>query len=338
MNKRSQSMIGKNLEDLSQRQFGSWTVIRRADPPLLSKAKRPATYWLCRCKCGTEKVVSAGSLKSGDSPSCGYQKIYNLSNNLDLTERDFGRWHVIGLGVPIVSKSGRTYKTWRCQCICGTVRDVAEYSLIRHKSVSCGCHRKEQYAKSVSYEDLSERKFGEWTVIGREPDRFYPGGGRATMWRCKCSCGEVHVVAGNMLKAGISQSCGHLNVKSIVESHVRDYLDQYHIKYIPNKSFHDLKGPRGGNLSYDFAIYLTDTISFLIECQGEQHYRPVKFFGGNEAFKDQQERDALKRNYAYEHNLDLIEIPYTVRSEDAIYAYLDKLFSVFNFDNKSQIK
>jgi hypothetical protein len=28
-------------------------------------------YWLCRCDCGTEKIVSAGNLRSGHTQSCG---------------------------------------------------------------------------------------------------------------------------------------------------------------------------------------------------------------------------------------------------------------------------
>lgn len=331
MNKRSEAMIGKNLEDLTQHHFGYWTVISRARPPKWSSANRPATYWLCRCKCGAEKVISAGSLKSGSSTSCGCKKIEKLSNNVDLMDMDFDRWHVIGLGKPRVSRVGRVYKTWTCKCQCGTIRDVDEYSLIRHLSKSCGCLRKERVAEVATYEDLSNQHFGEWTVLKRVPDRFYPGGGRATMWLCRCSCGTEHVVAGNMLKSGISQSCGCLNVRSIVEQHVREYLDERGITYIANQSFLDLKGPRGGNLSYDFAIYDDNSdIICLIECQGEQHYKPVKFFGGEEQFEIQQQRDELKRSYAVVHNYKLLEMPYTVRSKDAIYNYLSVLFSALN--------
>lgn len=326
MNKRSKCMIGKNLEDLSQQHFGLWTVIKRSVPPDTSNAKRPATYWLCECQCGTRKIVSAGSLKSGNSTSCGCQKIKNLSNNVDLKDMNFGRWHVIKRGIPKNSKSGRIYKTWTCECKCGTIRDVTEYSLLQGKSTSCGCLRKEHIVPT--YEDLSEKRFGEWTVLERASDRFYPSGGRAIMWKCRCSCGTVHIVAGNMLKSGISQSCGCLNVKSIVEMHVREYLVENNIAYVANKLFSDLKGPYGGNLSYDFAIYNDDNdIVCLIECQGEQHYKPVKFFGGEQQFAIQQERDAMKRMYAINHDYKLIEISYMIRSKDVVYSYMDDIFS-----------
>lgn len=50
--------------------FGRWTVISSADP-----IKEPSGYYrkrsLCKCDCGTIKVVSNSNLKGGVSTSCG---------------------------------------------------------------------------------------------------------------------------------------------------------------------------------------------------------------------------------------------------------------------------
>ena len=48
----------------------------------------------------------------------------------------------------------------------------------------------------------------------------------------------------------------------------------------------------------------------MIEFQGEQHERPVDFFGGEEQFTIQQEHDLRKREYVKAHNIDLLEIWY----------------------------
>lgn len=326
MNKRSEAMLGKNLEDLSGKHFGRWTVLYRASAKIDSKAKRPATYWHCRCECGVEKDVAATSLKHGTSLSCGCLKVSRLSKQRDLIGEQFGRWTVLSKA-PDKVMSGRNWKMWTCKCLCGTVRDVTEQSLVRGVSVSCGCYRKERVKSSVVYKDLSGEIFGNWTVIERAEDRFYHGGGRAQMWKCRCKCGSIRIVAGNMLKSGISQSCGCLNVKSIVEMHVRDYLDNMKIEYMPNKSYLDLKGPHGGNLSYDFLILKNGKPYCFIECQGEQHYKPVAFFGGEEKFFNQMERDKLKRDYAYDKHIPLYEIPYTIRSKEMVYSCLDNLLS-----------
>jgi hypothetical protein len=46
-------------------QYGSWTVVARAPRDRFNKA-----MWLCRCKCGTEKVIDAYNLASGRSKAC----------------------------------------------------------------------------------------------------------------------------------------------------------------------------------------------------------------------------------------------------------------------------
>ena len=65
-------------------------------------------------------------------------------------------------------------------------------------------------------------------------------------------------------------------------------------------------------LRYDFAVLGSDnSIKCLIECQGEQHYKPVAEFGGVSQYESQVKNDELKRIYAKSHNIPLFEIPYT---------------------------
>lgn len=54
-----------SLIDLTGKVFGNWTV--------LSKGERihGQTKWLCRCVCGTEKLVLGLSLRGYESRSCG---------------------------------------------------------------------------------------------------------------------------------------------------------------------------------------------------------------------------------------------------------------------------
>lgn len=61
---------GRPYEDLTGRRFGKWTVLKR----IFRKPdgeKYPIPMWLCRCDCGTEKMVAGGMLKRGASRSCG---------------------------------------------------------------------------------------------------------------------------------------------------------------------------------------------------------------------------------------------------------------------------
>lgn len=56
----------KLIKDITGQQFGHWTVIN-----LDGKHEDGFYYWLCRCDCGTEKIVRGNNLKTGDSTNCG---------------------------------------------------------------------------------------------------------------------------------------------------------------------------------------------------------------------------------------------------------------------------
>lgn len=63
-----------NKKDLVGHRYGRWTVIARAaSRPRKRRRNSPgvATYWLCRCECGTEREVASTNLTSGASTSCG---------------------------------------------------------------------------------------------------------------------------------------------------------------------------------------------------------------------------------------------------------------------------
>jgi hypothetical protein len=109
----------------------------------------------------------------------------------------------------------------------------------------------------------------------------------------------------------MKSGCPHcLNSKG--ELIIEDFLFDKDIKHNPQQTFKDLIGLGGGLLSYDF--YLPE-YNMLIEYQGIQHYEAIDFKGYGEIasqkqFKKQQEHDRLKREYAKNNNIKLLEIPY----------------------------
>jgi hypothetical protein len=56
--------------DLPGQVFGNWTVIK-----FVEVGKHGNPRFLCRCKCGTERVVNSGDLKRGGSKSCGCSRL-----------------------------------------------------------------------------------------------------------------------------------------------------------------------------------------------------------------------------------------------------------------------
>lgn len=102
---------------------------------------------------------------------------------------------------------------------------------------------------------------------------------------------------------------------SIGERKIAMLLDSGDILYKQEFSFPDLKSDRGNLLRFDFAIF-EDTqafeenrVKFLIEFQGEQHYKQK--FTSRDAFARQVANDKRKRNYCNVKGIVLVAIPYT---------------------------
>jgi len=60
-------------------------------------------------------------------------------------------------------------------------------------------------------------------------------------------------------------------------------------------------------LPFDF--YLSN-YNIAIEYQGEQHFNPIKGWGGNKTLERIQHNDKIKKEYCKKNNIYLIEIPY----------------------------
>ena len=68
-----------------------------------------------------------------------------------------------------------------------------------------------------------------------------------------------------------------------------------------------------GRQSLDLFI---PSLQTAIEYQGIQHYRPIDFFGGEEALAQRQELDRQKRQLCKENHIRLIEWPYDLEPTD----------------------
>jgi hypothetical protein len=97
------------------------------------------------------------------------------------------------------------------------------------------------------------------------------------------------------------------------EKKIRYYLNKNNIIFEEQKVF-NIKGHK---LRVDFYL---PTYNLAIEYQGEQHYKPIDFFGGQKTFEKQVLYDNYKREY-FKNNL--LEIPYT--DYDNIEQILNKL-------------
>lgn len=100
------------------------------------------------------------------------------------------------------------------------------------------------------------------------------------------------------------QGCPVCN-ESKGEKEIRNILNDLKIEFEPQKSFCDLKFKKC--LYFDFYLPYYNT---CIEFNGEQHFAPFEIFGGEESFKILNQRDALKKLYCKEKNINLLNIKY----------------------------
>ncbi len=123
---------------LTGRQFGRLVVECRVG------SRNQQSTWQCRCDCGRSLVVVSGSLRSGQTQSCGCLRkeraaLVGAARTIDLTGKRFGRLVAQAKDRSVTDDEAR----WRCRCDCGRETRVRSSSLRNGTSQSCGCLRQE---------------------------------------------------------------------------------------------------------------------------------------------------------------------------------------------------
>lgn len=312
--------MSKIIDETGHR-YGRLTVIEYAG------SSNKKAMWRCKCDCGREKIVAGSYLRSGFVKSCGclrnelsserMKKIAsenkNPANRVDLSGQKFGKLTVLG-----EPQKGDRGTVWKCRCDCGNFCYKVSTDLVRGAVKSCGCLKAELHS---TMNDLTGQQFGLLTAL--YTDKVDNWGQR--IWRCKCSCGrEVDVRAGNLRK-GWTTSCDCKKSKGNLI--IDNFLKKQKIQYTSEYSFPDLLGDRNGILRFDFALYKSQKLIGLIEYNGEQHYRPVSYFGGEEGFQAQVHQDKRKIEYCNSHNIPLYIIKYDEDITKRLEEILDELYS-----------
>lgn len=85
------------------------------------------------------------------------------------------------------------------------------------------------------------------------------------------------------------------------EAKIKEYLNEQQIQYIPQwKQFIN-----GHYLFFDFFL---PNDNLVIEFQGEQHYKPIEYFGGEKAFETRKKYDQYKKDWCKKNGFILLEI------------------------------
>lgn len=238
-----------------------------------------------------------------------YQDLTRIRHNL--IGKKFHRLYVLGRAPS--EKNGSSFITkWWCICDCPehNIIAVRVNNLTSNNSKSCGCLNIEAATSRIiqagqkSATDLTHKRFGKLTALYPTEQRKHG----SVIWACQCDCGNLHLATSTELSRGGVNSCGCLT-ESKGSLKIKQLLDKANVSYTTEKTYDDCRFIDTHCVArFDFWI----DNKFLLEYDGEQHFKDMN----KEFFKDslikRQEHDAFKNQYAKEHNIPLKRIPYTV--------------------------
>ncbi len=210
-----------------------------------------------------------------------------------------------------LKKGNKIYYQVECT-LCGNIRQVRADNL-KQQCRSCAA---KLWDRSIFRQDLTNQKFGLWTVLYKADKNNY--------WHCRCNCGTEKDVFIGSLKSGQSKSCGCIH--SWGEKQIIYLLNKYQILYKKEITFNDLITDKGGHPRFDFGIYNNENkLLCLIEYDGRQHFNYDKNWNQTlESFNRMKFIDQLKNTYCKNKKIKLYRLTEKDNLEKEIYQILKK--------------
>jgi len=273
-----------NAEELAGQFFGLLEVLFYEDS---IKGGSGGRMFLCRCKCGVEKLFSGNRLKSGRHKSCGCKGFGNYGDSSFVTPHSrlkrqkeiatigevWGKLTILDLYISETVTGKGSLRL--CKCECG-VEKILGYSKLKNGDVkSCGCLKykrglKYPYKPNTSHDYVSvvlktrEVKrsknlkriglvFNRLTIT----DVVFPEKGKS-IYVCRCSCDKIYKLNRFCrLVRGDVKSCGCLakEVSSKTASKLSTYNNKIGRIHIYTKNGVSFK--MRSSYEFAFANYLT---------------------------------------------------------------------------------
>lgn len=205
-------------------------------------------------------------------------------------------------------KKGRRYY-WKCQCICGNIKEIRSDGLKSGQTKSCGCYKNEILIKNNKQRqsvDLTNQRFGK--LIAKKPTSKRTNDGRI-IWLCECDCGNTKEASSHDLLQGKIQSCGCM--RSSGEQIIESILKQNNIPYEKQKTFDTCRFSENNYFAkFDFWV----NNQYIIEYDGEQHFSfktNANTWNNYNNYLIVKQHDAFKDNWCKINHIPIIRIPYT---------------------------
>ncbi len=259
----------------------------------------------------------------------------NKDDGYPIIGKDYVLVEGLRVGKLVVNGRGSKPNYWRCTCDCGEVVEKRADNIkagatrggpAAQKNKGCRSCGKEACNKSgiknrntagMIKSKHTDRNVGGAEIIA-ETD-FIDMSNRSTIIACKCTkCGQPFYTT----KRSESTTCGcttgaprktledfvqQRGCRSKGELKIAEFFDSLKIPYIQEKKFMDCADINP--LPFDFYLVSPKHGPFVVEFDGEQHFRPSEFFGGEVRFQMQRKHDLMKNRYCWSHGIRIIRIP-----------------------------
>lgn len=268
---------------------------------IFSKYETCNTIISCRCKiCGYEWETKADNLlQSKGCKQCSFNKMREI--RLKSHDQFIKDVYKVNKNIEILSKYSGAKNNVECKCLLHNTKfDISADHLLKGKTGCRDCinikfHLSGLKSHQQFMDDLKSIN-GNIEVLGEYDGAKVP-------IKVKClKCGHIWNPIADSLLHGYG--CPHCR-SSKGEEKIELYLTTRQIKFESQKKFEDLRNALP--LSYDF--YLPE-YNMLIEYQGQFHDGTASMVDKNKYFEKQKYNDTLKRQYAINHNYNLLEIWY----------------------------
>ena len=189
-----------------------------------------------------------------------------------------------------------------CKCkVCGNIWSPKANNIYNQNSGCLNCKRVKRHNLKA---DTHSTFLSELYKVKKDIEVLGTYINNHTNIKCKCTkCQHVWSPRPDSLLA--KQGCPHCH-KSKGEIAVEEFLSNNKIQYI---SQYSIKGNFSTRNFIKVDFYLPER-NAIIEYNGEQHYIPVEYFGGQLAFEQRKTRDQELKSYCKANGISLIIVPY----------------------------
>lgn len=269
-------------------------VESETDCELLSSEYRGYTVPMeFRCSCGNEFKKTWHKFKSGVQRTCPECSVKRTAKAQRKTYKEFEKEVRVLVGDEYVFHEYKQANTK----VKVTHKNCGNSYLASPSHFLCGkrcphCNGGSYLGETAFKKKLIELYSGEIELSGEFKKMHELTAFKNTIYDIEFYAYPTNVIQGYSLGRKISY--GEHVIKTWLER--RDVAFEYQIIF-----------PNLKKRAFDFYI---PSKNIAIEYDGEQHFRPVKHFGGVDKYKRQVKSDKIKTNYCSENNIKLIRIPY----------------------------